>query len=212
MRPLAHQIAVVTVALMVLLVSLSLLSYAQWVRGIAVGDRALQNQDLAAAEAAYTAAVTRAEHIPLPSIFLRSRYRTLVFNRARLFDARHNYDALARWLEAAASHSPAIAAAPEYHFWTGVVEYEKAIDLKDKRAVREGLQRASEDFRLALESDPNDWDTKYNYELTARLLERMQNKKEESQQKVNRGGMKILREDPDKTKEQQQKLAPDKQS
>jgi hypothetical protein len=29
---------------------------------------------------------------------------------------------------------------------------------------------------------------------------------------MNRGGMKILREDPDHPKEQQQKLAPDKQS
>lgn len=209
-----RQIAAVTAALGVLAASMILLSYAQWVRGIADGNRAMADENFSAAEQAYTAAEKRAGHIFLPGVLLRSHYRTLLFNEARLLNISKKYDDLGRLLATAAVHLPEFANDPEYHFWMGIVEYRKALSETDKQVLRAGIERAADSFRLALASAPNggDWDAKYNYELTSRLLAGMRNKNEDSPEKFHRGGMKILREDPDHPKEQQQKLAPDKQS
>ena len=214
MKGLKRQIAAGTAALLVLGASLLLLSYARWVRGIADGNRAVVNENFSGAEQAYTAAEKWSGQTLVPSAWLRPHYRALVFNQARVLNANKKYDVLARLLEAAVAHDPALANDPEYDFWTGIVEYRKAVSETDKQALRAGLQRASDSFRLALAAAPNgaDWDAKYNYELTSRLLAGMRNKNDDTPEKLNRGGMKILREDPDHPKEQQQKLAPDKQS
>jgi hypothetical protein len=212
MRSETRQIVAVTSAVLVLAVSLSLLSYARWVRGIAAGNRALAGQDYSAAEHAYTAAEMQTVHSLVPSDLLRVEDRVLVFNRAQLLNSNKRYGELAHLLDAAAAHRPELANDAEYHFWMGIVEYQKAVSETDKQALRTELQQASDSFRMAIQAAPNDWDSKYNYELTSRLLAGMRNKKEDSQEQLKRGGMKILREDPDHPKEQQQKLAPNKQS
>jgi DNA-directed RNA polymerase specialized sigma24 family protein len=212
MNGIKRKIAAATAALLVLAASLELVSYARWVRGIADGNRELANENYSAAEQAYSAAERWFDHTSVPSAFLRTGYRRLVFNQARLFDATKKYDDLAHLLEGAAAHHPELAAEAEYHFWMGIVEYRKAVAETDKQALRAGLQRASDSFRMALASGPDaaDWDAKYNYEFVFRLLAGMRNKNDDTPEKLNRGGMKILREDPDHPKEQQQKLAPDK--
>ncbi len=40
------------------------------------------------------------------------------------------------------------------------------------------LQRASDEFYNALKIEPDNWDTKYNYELTERLIKDLQNEDE----------------------------------
>jgi tetratricopeptide (TPR) repeat protein len=212
MRRLLLQIAVAAATLLMLVASLMLLSYARWVRGIADGNRALACDDFAAAERAYTMAENRTKHTLFPDVIFRSHYRVLVFNQARLLNMGKRYDDLARLLNAIVWRIPSLAEDPEYHFWMGIVEYQKALAQTDKQVLRAGLQRASDDYRIALAAAPDDWDAKYNYELTVRLLGGMRNKKDETQEKLNRGGMRILQEDPDKAKEQQQKLAPKKKS
>ena len=212
MKGIKRKIAATTSALLILAASLGLVSYAQWVRGIAEGNRALADENYSAAGQAYGAAEQWFDHTSLPSAFLRTGYQRLVFNQARFFNATKKYDDLAHVLEAGAAHSPELVNEPEYHFWMGIVEYRKAVAETDKQAVRAGLQRASDSFRMALASGPDaaDWDAKYNYEFVSRLLAGMRNKNDDTPEKLNRGGMKILREDPDHPKEQQQKLAPDK--
>jgi hypothetical protein len=217
MKRLKRQIAAAAGVLLALAASVVLLSYSRTVRSIEDGNRALAGHDYAAAEQAYTAAANRVAHGLLPAALFREPYRVLVFNQARLLRATRKYDELARLLERIATRTPELSNDPEYHFWMGIVEYAKAGSETDKQAVRASLQRASDRFRLALESAPSsspdtNWDAKYNYELTSNLLAGMRNKEKDSQEKINRGGMKILREDPDHPKEQQQKLAPDKQS
>jgi hypothetical protein len=208
-----QSIAVGIAALVIVGVSLCLLSYARWVRGVADGSRALASGNFAGAEQAYTAAEKSARQPLLPFALLRPGYRMLVFNEARLLDKQQKYDELGRFLPAVAAHTPELANDPEYHFWMGTVEYRRAISQTDKQMVRAGIQQAADSFRLALAaSNGADWDAKYNYELTSRLLAGMRDKNEDKPEKLNRGGMKILREDPDHPKEQQQRLAPDKQS
>ena len=216
MNRLGRQIAIAAGMLVILALSLALLSYAYAVHGIENGNRLLAARDYSAAESAYRDAENRISHSLVPSALYQSQYRVLVFNEARLFRAVANYTELAHLLERVVARAPDLANDPEYHFWTGIVEYAKAASQTDKQVVRASLQRAADSFRLAMSSSPlnstgGDWDAKYNYELTARLLAGMR-KNEETPEKLNRGGMKILREDPDHPKEQQQKLAPEKRS
>lgn len=211
MKRLSRQLAIAASALLLLAVSLAFLSYGRAIRQLATANRLLEAQDYTAAERAYTEAEHRMTHGFLPAGIYRSSYRMLAFNEARLFEATRRYTDLARLLERVATRHPELANDPEYHFWVGIEEYAKATSVTGKQAVRASLERASDSFRLALTAGDTDWDAKYNYELTARLLAGMK-KSEETPEKMNRGGMKILREDPDHPKEQQQKLAPDKQS
>ncbi len=212
MKRLTRRIVAMVAALLVLAVSLLLLSYASWVREIAEANRALSNEDHATAEQDYLAAEKRGAHLLMPAQFLYWEDRVLLFGRVRLLNRDKKYAELAHLLEGAAQHFPELANDSEYHFWMGIVEYQKAVSETDKQAVRTDLQQASESFKTSLSGAPNDWDAKYDFELTARMLAGMRNKKEDSQEQFKRGGMKILREDPDQPKEQQQKLAPDKQS
>jgi hypothetical protein len=205
-RRFARRFAVSVLALAVVAASFALLSYSRWAYEITKGNRALAAEDYPAAERAYSAAAASA----LTNV--RSTWRRLVFNRARSLYAMREYDAMERMLEAATARVPALAEDPEYHFWMGNVQYRKAIAETDKDALRAALERASDSFRLGLASAPDDWDLKYNYELTARLLAGMRNKKDDKTEKLKRGEMKILREDSEKSKEPQQKLSPAKRS
>jgi hypothetical protein len=94
----------------------------------------------------------------------------------------------------------------------GNLQYRKAVAQQDKQNRRAGLQQAAASYRLALNSAPDDWDSKVNFQLTMRLLNSMRDKKEDTTEKLKQGGMKILREDTEKSKEQQQKLSPEKRS
>jgi hypothetical protein len=66
--------------------------------------------------------------------------------------------------------SPSIA---PVHFWAGSALFVKARDEEDPEIRLGWLGRAAEEFRKALELTPDDWDTKYNYELTSRLLDEL---------------------------------------
>jgi len=209
---LARSVAVTVLALAVAAVSFALLSYSRWTHEIADANRALAAENYPAAERAYSGAYALAEHSLFPLIKIQSTWRRLVFNRARALYAMKQYDAVDRMLEAASTRVPALADDPEYHFWTGNVQYRQAIAETDKEALRSKLERTSDSFRAGLASAPDDWDLKYNYELTARLLAGMRNKKDDKTEKLKRGEMKILREDSEKSKEPQQKLSPAKRS
>ncbi len=217
MKPLNRQIAQGAALLLVFAASATLLSWARWVRGISDGDRALAAGDVSGAERAFEAADQWAAHTLIPVVFTRSHYRGLALSRASLLNSRGKYDELAQMLEAAVARLPEFGDDGGYHFWVGIVEYRKAVGQTDKRMQRAGLQQAADSFRAALAAPPGtsggpDWDAKYNYEFTSRLVAEMGDKKGDPPEKMNRGGMKILREDPNHPKEQQQKLAPNKQS
>jgi tetratricopeptide (TPR) repeat protein len=141
---------------------------------------------------------------------LLTGYRELVFNRARALYAEERYDDLARFLEAEASRSPQLSEDAEYHYWSGNVQFRKAMAQKEKQQTQSGLQQAAESYRRAVAASPGDWDSKYNYELCTRLLEGMRKGKQDNLEKMQRGQMKLLREDNQKKEEQQRQVAPEK--
>jgi hypothetical protein len=207
---LTRQLATVIVVAGVVSTSSILLSYAQWIYNIGEGGRLLAGEDFSAAERTYADAESRFEHLVLPSSLLAAQYRVLVFNRVRVMAATHKYDALSPMLEAAVKRMPSLADDPEYHFWMGNLQYRTAVAQNDKQARKAGLQQAAGSYRLALTLAPDDWDAKFNYQIAMRLLNGMRDKKEDTTEKLKQGGMKILREDTDKAKEQQQKISPAK--
>ncbi len=195
---------------LVLAGSVASLSYAGWVRDISRGNEALAKRDLTTAAKAYDAAAGRRFSFPFANNLASGVDRQLLFNRIRVLYAANRPDELARLLEAEAAREPAIAEDGEYQFWSGNLQFQKAIAQREKQQLQNGLQQASESYRRALAAEPDDWDFKYNYELTVRLLDGLRKGKEENVEKLKRGQMKILREDNETGKEKQRQVAPAK--
>src|SRR5258708_760790 len=110
-----RQIGTALAVVLLLAVSLTLVSYARWLRQIADGNRALTAGDMPAARQAYDAATRRLDQFD----FLRQinivapvggpGYRQLVFNRARVLYAARQDDDLTHMLENEAARTPALA-------------------------------------------------------------------------------------------------------
>lgn len=206
----AGRLAVSIGAIGILIASVVLLSYARWLQGISKGNQALAVADVATAQRAYESAARQIGFLPSPGKVLPAGYRELVFNRARTLYAQQGDDVLARFLETEAARSPQLSEDSEYHYWIGNTQFRKAISQKDKQQRQSGLQQAAESYRRALMTSPDDWDAKYNYELSTRLLEGLRKGKQDNLEKMKRGQMKLLREDNETKKEQQRQVAPEK--
>lgn len=147
---------------LMLLAGAALVSYAQWTRVIADGDAALAGDQLEQALAAYEQAETRFERTPAARQLFAREYNRLAANRLWALYRLGRYDDTI----AAAERAP-LEAGP--HFWAGSAFFQKA-RVEEKAETRLGwLARSEDEFRKAVEMAPDDWDTKYNYELIARL-------------------------------------------
>jgi hypothetical protein len=204
-RRFTRRIAIAAMALAGLAGSWLVLSYARWVRQIEQANRSLDSGDYKTAAQAYNDATA---HPVLPAPYPHSMWRRLVFNHARALYVLKDYDGLSRMLESDSVR--ALGDDAELHFWLGNLECRAAQSQTEKQAIRSALQRAADNFRLGLSAAPDDWDLKYNYELTAREADSL--RKNEQTEKLKRGEMKVLREDTDKSKEPHMKLSPAKRS
>lgn len=150
-------------ALLALIVGLAGLGYARWTRDVTAADAALVRGDVDAALTAYGAAERRFDRVPSTKQLFRAEYERLVANQLwALYDAGRFDDTIDK-----ASQAPD-GAAP--HFWTGCALFAKAGREADPDARVAWLTRAEDEFRRALASAPDDWDTKVNFELTSRVL------------------------------------------
>jgi tetratricopeptide (TPR) repeat protein len=138
------------------------LSYARWARPMFDADRALAAGDAHAALAAYSVAEKRFGRFLIMRQVFASQYNRAVYNQLALLYQAGNYDAV---LEKAAS-APA-GSSP--HFWSGLALLTRAIAEDSTEARLVELSRAEEELKQALQAAPADWDTKFNYEIAARL-------------------------------------------
>ena len=152
----------IVMALLALVVGLGLVAYGRWSAPLADADRATAAGDLSAAVAAYTRSVARYRGMPAAQQFLSADHALASHNQLALLYQLAQYDEL---LEAAAEAPP--AASP--HFWAGCALFRKSQKEFELPSQLEWMVRAEEEFKLALEAAPTDWDTKFNYELSARL-------------------------------------------
>lgn len=150
-------------ALFALVAGLAALGYARWTREVTAADAALARGDVGAALIAYAAAERRFDRLPAAKQVFRAEYERLISNQLwALYDAQRFDNTIDK-----ASDAPE-GAAP--HFWTGCALFAKAGREEDAEARLGWLTRAEDEFRRALASAPDDWDTKVNFELTTRVL------------------------------------------
>lgn len=151
-------------ALMVMLLVLgcAAIAYARWTRPVADADAALDAGDYAAALAGYGAGEARFDRLPPVKQALSAEYNRIVSNELWLLYRLERYDETIDKAERAPEGS-------QPHFWAACAFFDKA-RAEEKSDARLGwLSRAEEEFRRAVEAAPDDWDTKFNFELTTRL-------------------------------------------
>jgi hypothetical protein len=154
---------VVFMAVLALIAGAALLLYARWTEPLIEAAAATAAGDSARALQAYKGSKARFNDMPITQQVLSRDFARATHNELALLYRSGNYDAV---LEAADTAPP--AASP--HFWAGCALFAKGA-LEEKPEERLAwLNRAKDTFKLALAAAPEDWDTKYNYELSARLV------------------------------------------
>jgi tetratricopeptide (TPR) repeat protein len=156
----------VFVLMVALLAGCGAVAYARWTKPLLDAERALAAGQREAALDAYAAAERRLGRFRLVQYAFAAQYSSSVYNQLALLYDAGKYDAV---LEKATTAPP--GAAP--HFWSGVVLLARAVAEKNPDARLVGLSRAEDALRQALQASPDDWDTKFNYEIAARLAAEM---------------------------------------
>ena len=154
------------VSVLALVSGVALIVYAQWSKPLMEAERAVQARDSEAALRAYgVSAVRFRERAPMQQL-LGGDFARLTHNQLALLYRTGQYEAVID----AAGTAP-VGAFP--HFWVGCAMFAKSVQEKSADGQLQWLSRAEEEFKLALAAEPDDFDTKYNYELTARLVASM---------------------------------------
>jgi len=146
-----------------LIAGVVLLAYAQWSKPLLEAERAIAALDSETALRAYSASVTRFHERAAMQQLLHDDYARAAQNQLAILYRAGQYESV---IDTAGS-AP-VDAAP--HFWVGCAMFAKSLQEKGAEGQLQWLTRASDEFKLALASEPDDWDTKYNYELSARLV------------------------------------------
>lgn len=142
------------------------LAYAAWLEPLSRADAALAAADPDEAVAAYTEADARFRRVPLLQRVLADDHARAVHNQLALLYESGDYDGVITKSEGAPP-----GATPR--FWAGCALFALA-SREEKPEVRLVLlSRAEGEFKQALEASPDDWDAKFNYEVTARLVEEL---------------------------------------
>ncbi len=146
----------------VLLVGVAAIVYARWTRPIADADQALGEGDYARALTGYSAGEARFDRVPPIKQAFSSEYNRVVANQLWLLYRLGRYDETIDKAERAPDGA-------QPHFWAGCAFFDKARTEAKDDARLGWLSRAEDEFRRAVEATPDDWDTKFDFELTTRL-------------------------------------------
>lgn len=148
--------------MLLLVAGLGLIGYSRWTAHITTADAALADGRFDQALAAYKLAEARFDALPAIRQLAADEYTRVVGNHLLTLYRMKRYDEVIDL----AQKAPADAAPS---FWSGSAFFQKAIVEEQPEARLGWLGRAEEEFRKAVEAAPDDWDTKYDYELTTRL-------------------------------------------
>lgn len=103
--------------------------------------------------------------------FFPEIYYNCIANQFSILYSLEQYDEL---LEKSAT-SPVLA---DVHFWTGNTLFRQAGSITDVQEQVAWLERAGEEFQNVIEIEPENWDAKFNFELTNRLIDELKEEKE----------------------------------
>jgi hypothetical protein len=175
--------AVSVVAGTMMVIGLSLVFVAWWLRPITAAERAMASGNLERAVEQYALGRRRVDLIPFVQDLLPGLRDLLAGNELSLQYALRRYDRILEGRSAEPDRAPT-------SFWAGCVLFDKALVELVPKARLEIMSEAQRTFRRALELTPGDWDTKFNYEVADRLLRILQVQPEASPQEI----IKILRD------------------
>ena len=158
-------------ALMVVLAGGLLLWTATWLSPLREADAAVQEGRLSDGLNAFRVAETRLSAVPALHQLAPSLLGSVQANQVRLLYQMQRFDEA---IEKAGSSTSLHAT----HFWSGCAMFARAAAEERGEARLDWFERAEAEFRTALTASPADWDTKFNYELTRSLLNRLRDEPE----------------------------------
>lgn len=153
---------VVVVSVIALTAGVMLVLYGRWMRPLVEAASAAATGDRERAVAVYEASVSQFREWPLARRLAPADAALGAHNELALLYQLERYDDVI----AKAPTAPPEAAP---HFWAACALFKKGAHEETAEKQLEWLTRAEEEFKLALADAPEDWDTKFNYELSARL-------------------------------------------
>lgn len=154
------------VALLAILLGGAFVWTAAWMSPLVAADAAVRDGRLSDGLAAFRSAETRLSQVPVLQQVAPSLVGSVQANQVRLLYQMQRYDeAIEKAGTAADVHGT--------HFWAGCAMFARASAEERGETRLEWFERAEGEFRAALQASPHDWDTKYNYELTRSLLNRL---------------------------------------
>lgn len=162
----------------------ALFALGQWIRPALEAEDAYRRGDFEAALTGFEETEARFDALPAVRRVLPSVYEPSVTNQLALLYRLKRADSV---LDKSVT---TVSAAPT-HFWAACALFGKGLVDRDPDQRVTWITRAQQEFRSALELDPNNWDAKYNYELTTRLLIAQR-----QQPKAQPEELKLLRPDP----------------
>jgi hypothetical protein len=153
---------VIVPATVATVVGVLLLILSFWLRPIAAGERAMAAGDLDRALQQYSAGRRWLQWVPMLGTLFPGLNERVLSNELSLQYALRRYD---RIIEATAGGTESASTS----FWAGCALFDKAlVEVEPEKRV-EMMSRAHDAFRRTLELQPDDWDAKFNYELSGRL-------------------------------------------
>jgi hypothetical protein len=178
-----------------LVVGAGLLALDWWLRPVSEGGQALAHGDTVRALERYETAYQRFDRLPIAKSALPGVYELVVASDLSLLYAQQRFDDV---IERAGAQE-ASGSAP---FWAGCALFDKGL-LEEKPEARVAwISQSHQEFRRALDLTPSDWDAKFNYELTGKLVSGLQKQPTTSRQDM----MKLLREAPKTDKQSTRKV------
>ncbi len=158
-------------ALLAVMAGISLVWLASWTTPLAAAERALADGRLSDSLNDLRTAEARLSQVPALEQVAPTLLANVQANQVRLLYQMERYDeAVEKAGSSTASHGA--------HFWAASSLFARGSSEEQPQARLEWFERAEGEFRAALALAPTDWDTKYNYELTRSLLDRLREEPE----------------------------------
>jgi tetratricopeptide (TPR) repeat protein len=147
---------------LLLIGGVALMAYARWTGALTAADAALEDGHLQQAVASYQTAEERFDAVPAIKQFAGAEYARAVGNHFLALYRLGRYDEVVDLAQKAPPESSP-------HFWAGCALFQKAAVEEKPDARLSWFSRAEDELHKAVETTPDDWDAKYDFELTAKL-------------------------------------------
>jgi len=148
-----------------------LLWLATWMSPLVAADSAVRDGRLSDGLNEFGTAEARLSQIPALQQIAPGLLGSVQANQVRLLYEMQRYDeAIEKAGNSTSVHGT--------HFWSGCAMFARGSAEERGETRLEWFERAEGEFKTALEAAPGDWDTKFNYELTRSLLNRLREEPE----------------------------------